>query len=200
MSSKLTKGQRLVLEYLRSRTNDSVPPTVREICAATGIKSTSSVHNHLRVLEEEGYITRVSGANRSIRLTEDTPVAQVPLLGRVTAGAPILAYEDIVGYIPFPADRYTGSELFALRVSGESMKNAGILDDDIIIAEKVPTAYNGQIIVALIGDEATVKRFYRENGGIIRLQPENDEYEPIFSDEETVKVLGHVVSCIRYYG
>ena len=200
MAAKLTNGQKKVLEYLRRRVNDGVPPTVREICAATGIKSTSSTHNHLRVLEEEGYITRVSGANRSIRLTEDSRVSQVPLIGRVTAGTPILAYEDVVGYIPFPADRYSGSELFALRVCGESMKNAGILDDDIIIAEKVPTAYNGEIVVALIGDEATVKRFYREDGGVIRLQPENDDYEPIYSDEDTVKVLGRIVSCIRYYG
>lgn len=200
MASKLTHGQKLVLDCLRRRINDGVPPTVREICTETGIKSTSSVHNHLRVLEEEGYITRVSGANRSIRLTEDARVAQVPLLGRVTAGAPILAYEDVVGYIPFPADRYSGSVLFALRVCGESMKNAGIMDDDIIIAEKVPTAYNGEIVVALIDEEATVKRFYREEGGVIRLQPENDAFEPIYSDEETVKVLGRVVSCVRYYG
>lgn len=200
MASKLTAGQKLVLEYLRSRMNDGVPPTVREICAATGIKSTSSVHNHLRVLEELGYIERIPGANRSIRLTEDSRVAQVPLLGKVTAGVPILAYEDVVGYIPFPADRYYGSELFALRVCGESMKNAGILNEDIIIIERVPTAYNGQIVVALIGDEATVKRFYREKNGVIRLQPENESMEPIFSDEDTVKVLGRVVSCIRYYG
>lgn len=200
MAAKLSTGQKLVLDYLRARMNDGVPPTVREICSATGIKSTSSVHNHLRVLEDEGFIERVPGANRSIRLTEDSRVAQVPLLGRVTAGQPILAYEDVVGYIPFPADRYSGSELFALRVCGESMKNAGILDDDIIITEKVPTAYNGEIVVALIGEEATVKRFYREKNGIIRLQPENDDYEPIYSDEDTVKVLGRVVSCIRYYG
>lgn len=200
MSSKLTAGQKLVLDYLRQRIQDGVPPSVREICTATGIKSTSSVHNHLRVLEEEGYITRAPGTNRSIRLTEDSHIAQVPLLGRVTAGTPILAYEDVVGYIPFPADRYSGAELFALRVCGESMKNAGILDDDIIIAERVPTACNGEIIVALIGDEATVKRLFREKDGVIRLQPENDDYQPIYTDEDSVKVLGRIVSCIRYYG
>lgn len=193
----LTSSQRNVLDFLREKISDGVPPSVREICAATGIKSTSSVHAILRALEDEGYITRDSGLNRSIRMADETQVTQVPLLGRVTAGAPIYAYEEVVAHIPFPADRYKGSQLFALRVSGESMINAGILDGDIVVAEKVPTAYNGEIVVALLGDEATVKRLYREDGHV-RLQPENELYEPIICDD--VSVLGRVISCIRYYG
>ncbi|MBQ4313691.1 MAG: transcriptional repressor LexA [Clostridia bacterium] len=198
MASKLTPSQQKVLDFLRQRMSDGVPPSVREICAATGIKSTSSVHNHLCVLEQEGYITRASGLNRSIRLADESPVVQVPLIGRVTAGSPVYAFEDVVAHIPFPSDRYQGSQLFALRVCGESMIGAGILDVDIIVAEKTPTAYNGEIVVAMIEDEATVKRLYRENDGLVRLQPENDLYEPIISDN--VSVLGKVVSCIRYYG
>ena len=197
MAEKLTNTQQKVLDFLRSRIQDNIPPTVREICAATGIKSTSSVHNHLCALEEAGYITRASGLNRSIRLSDETPVMQVPLIGRVTAGTPVYAFEDVVAHIPFPSDRYGDSQLFALRVSGESMKNAGILDGDIIVAEKTPSVYDGEIVVALIDDSATVKRLYRENGRV-RLQPENENFDPIYSDHATV--LGRVVSCIRYYG
>ena len=197
MAPKLTVSQQKVLDFLRERTANGVPPSVREICAATGIKSTSSVHNHLCTLEELGYITRDTGLNRSIRIADESPVTQVPLIGRVTAGAPIYAFEDVVAHIPFPTDRYIGSELFALRVTGESMQNAGILDGDIIVAERTPTVRNGEIVVALLGDEATVKRLYQENQHV-RLQPENDAYEPIIADEVTV--LGRVVSCIRYYG
>lgn len=197
MAPKLTVSQQKVLDFLRERTANGVPPSVREICAATGIKSTSSVHGHLCALEELGYITRDTGLNRSIRIADESPVTQVPLIGRVTAGAPIYAFEDVVAHIPFPTDRYIGSELFALRVTGESMQNAGILDGDIIVAERTPTVRNGEIVVALLGDEATVKRLYKENQHI-RLQPENDAYEPIIADEVTV--LGRVVSCIRYYG
>ena len=197
MAPKLTSSQQKVLDFLRERSANGVPPSVREICAATGIKSTSSVHNHLCALEELGYITRATGLNRSIRLADESPVTQVPLIGKVTAGAPIYAFEDVVAHIPFPTDRYSGSELFALRVSGESMQNAGILDGDIIVAERTPTVRNGEIVVALLGDEATVKRLYQENHHV-RLQPENDAYEPIIADDVTV--LGRVVSCIRYYG
>ncbi len=197
MAGKLTPSQQKVLDFLRERTSNGVPPSVREICAATNIKSTSSVHNHLCALEELGYIKRDTGLNRSIRLADEAPVTQVPLIGRVTAGMPVYAFEDVVAHIPFPSDKYNGSELFALRVSGESMQNAGILDGDIIIAEKTPAVHNGEIVVALIEDEATVKRIYQEKSHI-RLQPENDAYEPIIVDDVTV--LGKVVSCIRYYG
>jgi len=199
MSGKLTKSQQLVLDFLRQRSRDGVPPSVREICSATGIKSTSSVHNHLCALEEMGYIKRSSGLNRSIRLADDTPIIQVPLIGRVTAGAPVYASEDIVGYIPFPAAMDNGNRLFALRVSGESMRNAGIMDGDIIVAEKSATASNGEIVVALIDEEATVKRVFRENN-MVRLQPENDCYEPIMVRADHVTLLGRVISCIRYYG
>lgn len=197
MASKITASQQKVLDFLRERTANGVPPSVREICAATGIKSTSSVHNHLCALEEFGYITRDSGLNRSIRIADESPVTQVPLIGRVTAGTPVYAFEDVVAHIPFPSDKYNGSQLFALRVSGESMQNAGILDGDIIVAEKTPAVRNGEIVVALLEDEATVKRIYQESDHI-RLQPENDAYEPIITDDVTV--LGRVISCIRYYG
>lgn len=197
MASKITASQQKVLDFLRERSADGVPPSVREICAATGIKSTSSVHTHLCALEEMGYITRASGLNRSIRLADESPVTQVPLIGRVTAGMPVYAFEDVVAHIPFPSDKYNGSQLFALRVSGESMQGAGILDGDIIIAERTAAVQNGEIVVALIEDEATVKRIYQEERHF-RLQPENDAYEPIITDDLTV--LGRVVSCIRYYG
>ncbi len=198
MAEGLTRSQQLILDFLKERIQKGVPPSVREICEATGIRSTSSVHNHLCALEKGGYITRASGLNRHIRLSDESPVAQVPLLGHVAAGSPMFAYEDVVAHIPFPGDRYDASQLFALRVHGESMINAGILDGDIIIAEKTPAAaYDGEIVIAMIGDECTVKRIYRE-GDAIRLQPENDLYEPIITREATV--VGRVVSCIRYYG
>lgn len=199
MPGKLTDAQQKVLNYLRQCASSGMAPSVREICAATDIKSTSTVHNYLCTLEELGYIKRNNRLNRSIRLADESPIMQVPIIGRVTAGPPVYASEDIVGHVPFPSGKYAGSQLFALRVSGESMHDAGILDGDIIIAEKAPTAYNGEIVVALIGDEATVKRLYQENG-MIRLQPENDCYEPIILKPENVSILGRVVSCIRYYG
>lgn len=198
MAEGLTRSQQLILDFLKERIQQGVPPSVREICEATGIRSTSSVHSHLCALEKGGYITRASGLNRHIRLSDESPVAQVPLLGHVAAGSPLYAYEDVVAHIPFPGDRYDASQLFALRVHGESMINAGILDGDIIIAEKTPAAaYDGEIVIAMIGDECTVKRIYRE-GDAIRLQPENDLYEPIITRD--VSVVGRVISCIRYYG
>lgn len=198
MSEALTPSQQKVLDFLKERIKQGVPPSVREICEATGIRSTSSVHTHLCALEKGGYITRASGLNRHIKLADEAPVTQVPLIGHVAAGSPLYAFEDVVAHIPFPGDNYDASQLFALRVRGESMINAGILDGDIIIAEKTPTAaYDGEIVIAMIEDEATVKRIYRE-GDAIRLQPENDLYEPIIS--RNVNVIGRVISCIRYYG
>ncbi|MBE6754662.1 MAG: transcriptional repressor LexA [Ruminococcaceae bacterium] len=199
MSAKITPSQQLVLNFLRQRIQEGVPPSVREICAATGIKSTSTVHGHLCALEEAGYISRASGLNRSIKLSEDSTMIQVPLLGRVTAGAPVYATEDIVAHVPFPTSHYRGNKLFALRVKGDSMHDAGILDGDIIIVEKCPTASNGEIVVALIDEEATVKRLYQEES-VVRLQPENDCYQPIYVAPESLSILGRVVSCIRYYG
>lgn len=191
----LTRSQQLVYDYLcTTMAERAVPPSVREICSATGLKSTSTVHSHLKSLESLGYITRDAGLNRSIHIVGAAAAKQVPILGCVTAGMPILAVEDIEGYIPYPDS--SGKELFALRVSGWSMVNAGIMDGDYVIAEKTPVAENGEIVVGMIEDEATVKRFYKENG-TFRLQPENPDFEPIISDE--VYILGRVVAVIRYY-
>ena len=190
---RLTESQRKVFEFLRKQAPSGVPPTVREICAATGLRSTSTVHAHLKTLERMGYISRGAGQNRSIRIEGTSATAQVPILGKVTAGQPILAVEDVEGYLPFP--QKDGKELFALHVSGLSMRDAGILDGDYVVAEQTPDAQNGDVIVAMIDDEATVKRFFRE-GNLIRLQPENPDYEPIYSDHASV--LGKVIAVIRY--
>lgn len=190
----LTASQQKVYDYLVKTMPNGVPPSVREICAATGLRSTSTVHAHLKTLERLGYITRDAGLNRSIRIEGAEPAAQVPILGRVTAGVPILAVEDIEGYIPFPQKE--GKELFALHVVGLSMRDAGILDGDYVVAERVPTADDGEIVVAMIEDEATVKRLYREPNGV-RLQPENPDFQPIYSD--CASVLGKVIAVVRYY-
>ena len=191
----LTEKQQRVLTFLKERAQDGLPPSVREICAATGIKSTSTVHAYLRLLEDEGYINRQSGLNRAIRLPGEN-VARVPLLGKVTAGLPILAVEEVEDYVPYSGGGYQPGELFALRVSGTSMINAGIFDRDVVIVKKTPIAENGDIVVALIGDEATVKRIFIEKDHI-RLQPANDAFEPIIVKE--VVVLGKVISLLRYF-
>ena len=191
----LNEKQQKVLAFLQERAQDGLPPTVREICAAADIKSTSTVHAYLKVLEEGGYISRQSGLNRAIRLPGES-VARVPLLGKVTAGQPVLAVEEVEDYVPYSGGGYQPGELFALRVCGTSMINAGIFDQDVVIVHKTPTAVNGDIVVALVGDEATVKRFYKENGHF-RLQPENDAFEPIIVNE--VSILGKVVSLVRYF-
>ena len=178
---RLTKSQQKVYDFLRQKT-------------ATGLKSTSTVHAHLKTLERLGYITRETGLNRSIRVEGETPAAQVPILGKVTAGMPILAVEDIEGYIPFP--QKAGKELFALHVSGLSMRDAGILDGDYVVAEQAATADDGDIVVAMIDEEATVKRLYREKAGV-RLQPENPDFQPIYSDHASI--LGKVIAVLRYY-
>ncbi len=190
----LTKSQQKVYDYLVKTMPGGVPPTVREICAATGLRSTSTVHAHLKTLERMGYISRDAGLNRSIHIEGSQPAAQVPVLGRVTAGVPILAVQDIEGYIPFP--QREGKELFALHVVGLSMRDAGILDGDYVIAERAPTADDGEIVVAMIDDEATVKRLFREPDGV-RLQPENPDFAPIYSDRASI--LGKVIAIIRYY-
>ncbi len=193
----LSEKASAILKYIEDCIDDGLPPSVREICSDLGIKSTSTVHKYLRELEDKGYISRGENLNRSIRLCETkVSAARVPLVGTVAAGMPILAVENIEDYIPYKA-AYSADELFALRVKGDSMINIGMFDGDIIIVRKTPYAENGQIIVALVGDEATVKRFYRENGRF-RLQPENDTMEPIIVDE--VSVLGKVIALIRDYG
>lgn len=189
--------QQKIYEFLCERSQCGVPPSVREIGAAVGLRSTSSVQANLDALEEAGYIERDPLLKRSIRvLGQAENVTSVPLLGTVTAGMPILAVEQIEGYIAYNGRVSRDNSLFALRVRGESMLWAGILDGDIVIAEKTPTAVNGEIVVAMIEDEATVKRFYKENGHF-RLQPENDAFEPIITNE--VIILGKVVAVYRYY-
>ncbi len=194
---ELNNTQKKIYEFLAERSQNGVPPTVREICAAVGLKSTSSVQSNLDALEEAGYIERDPLLKRSIRVCgQENTVTQVPLIGTVTAGMPILAVEAIEGYVPYSGNDGSGKPMFALKVKGDSMIKCGILSGDIIIAEKTPVANNGDIVVALLEDEATVKRFYKENGHF-RLQPENDEYAPIISDE--IIILGKVISLIRHF-
>ena len=192
----LTKSQQKVYDYIKDCLAESRIPSVREICYATGLKSTSTVHLHLKTLEERGLIERDHGMNRCIRLPGAEKTASVPVMGRVTAGMPILAVEDIEGYVTVSETFRRGRELFALRVVGESMINAGILDGDTVIVHRTPTAENGEIVVALVGEEATVKRFYKEKGHF-RLQPENDSFEPIIVDE--VVLLGKVIALFRNF-
>lgn len=192
----LGKSQQKIYDYIKECSIDGHVPSVRELCQATGLKSTSTVHLHLQKLEERGLIEREPGLNRCIKIKGTEHSAQVPVLGRVTAGLPIQAIENIEGYVPVSESIRRGRELFALRVMGESMINAGIFDGDIIIVNRTPVAENGAIVVAMIDDEATVKRFYKENGHF-RLQPENDAFEPIIADE--VVLLGTVVTLIRNY-
>lgn len=192
---KVRKRRENIYAYILQRLDDGVSPTVREICEHLSIPSTSTVHSDLKHLMNTGRIEMTEGLNRTIRLP-GTGATRVPLVGTVTAGQPILALQNIEEYIPVPISPKAGKELFALRVKGDSMINAAILDGDIIVVEQTPVANNGQIVVAMVNEEATVKRYYKENGGF-RLQPENDNYEPIILNE--VDILGEVVSVIRFY-
>lgn len=171
------------------------PPTVREICAELGIRSTSTVHRYLKELEADGRITMGENQNRAITINNiaEKPHGTVPVLGRVAAGSPILAQEEVEEYIPFAGNT---NGLFALRVRGDSMIRCGILNDDIVVVRQTKEANNGDIVVALVEDSATVKRFYKENGHF-RLQPENERYEPIIVD--SVEILGKVISVVRSY-
>lgn len=188
---------RAVYEYLRQRLEEGCAPTVREICRALGIKSTSTAHASLNRLVRDGLIEkRGDNLNRAISLAGTRRNELVPVVGTVAAGQPITAIEYIEGYVNFNPERRYRGQLFALKVRGDSMINAAILDGDTVIAEQCRTAKNGEIIVALVdGSDATVKRFYREKG-YVRLQPENDAVEPIIS--KNVSVLGRVVAVIRY--
>lgn len=189
-----------ILKYItESIRTDGYSPSVRDIQRSLGIKSTSTAQLYINRLEEKGYITKANCKSRSIRLNEEMlPFGRVPILGRITAGMPILATENFEGYINFAAETVhcRPEDLFALRVAGESMREAGIMDGDIVIVEKTPYAQNGQIVVAMIDDSATVKTFYRENGHF-RLQPENHTMQPIIADD--VSVLGRVVASMRTY-
>lgn len=192
----LPEKQAQLLRYIIDRLNDGLPPTVREICRDFNIKSTSTAHKYLKDLVAKGYITMGEGTNRSIRLVGGVGTVSVPVMGTIAAGAPILAVEDIEEYIPFRYTKGSGQDLFALRVKGESMIEAAILEGDIIIAKRTPTAYNGEIVVALVEDEATVKTFYKE-GNYFRLQPANSHMEPIIVDDVTI--LGRVIAVYRSF-
>ena len=193
----LSKSQQKIYDYLVECSEEGRVPSVRELCTATGLKSTSTVHLHLNKLEEKGLLEGEHGVNRCIKVVGvGEKSVNVPVVGRVAAGEPILAVEQIEGYVPVPENIRRGRELFALTIKGESMINAGIFDGDIVVVHRTPVANNGDIVVALVDDSATVKRFYKENGHY-RLQPENDDYEPIIVDE--VVLLGTVITLIRNY-
>ena len=193
----ITDIQMKIYEYLKERAQAGIPPSVREIGAAVELKSTSSVQANLNALEEAGYISRDPLLKRSIKVEGMCDnITHVPILGDVAAGVPILANENVEGYIPYSGRVSRDKPLFALNIHGESMINAGIMNGDIVVVEKTPVARNGEIVVAMIEDEATTKRYYKENGHI-RLQPENDMMDPIIVDD--CAVLGKVVAVIRYY-
>ena len=200
---RITKKQTEILEYIKSQIlNKGYPPSVRDICTAVNLKSTSSVHAHLETLEKNGYIRRDPTKPRAIEIIDDNfnltrrEVVNVPLIGQVAAGQPLLAVENITSYFPIPAEFIPKEEVFMLNVKGESMVNAGIYDGDQIIVKQQSTASNGEIVVALVDDSATVKRFYKENGHI-RLQPENDFMDPIIVQD--VVILGRVIGVMRFF-
>lgn len=200
---KISVKQKEILEYIKTEIiHRGYPPAVREICEAVHLKSTSSVHSHLETLEKNGYIRRDPTKPRAIEIMDDSfnltrrEIVNVPLVGTVTAGQPILAVENIESYFPFLPEVMPNAETFMLNVKGESMINVGILDGDKIIVQKQETAVNGDIIVALIEDSVTVKTYFKEDG-YFRLQPENDTMEPIIVEE--LDVVGKVIGVLRLY-
>lgn len=200
---KITTKQQEILDYIKSQIlNKGYPPAVREICEAVHLKSTSSVHSHLESLEKNGYIRRDPTKPRAIEIVDDSfnitrrEIVNIPMIGTVTAGQPILATQNIEGYFPLLSEDMPKGETFMLRVKGESMINVGIYDGDQIIIQKQPTAENGDIVVALVDDSATVKTYYKEDGHF-RLQPENDHMDPIIVSD--VVILGKVVGLFRKY-
>ncbi|MBE5868091.1 MAG: transcriptional repressor LexA [Lachnospiraceae bacterium] len=200
---KITAKQQEILDYIKEEIlHRGYPPAVREICEAVNLKSTSSVHSHLETLEKNGYIRRDPTKPRAIEICDDsfqmvrTEMVQLPILGNVAAGQPILAEENIESYFPVPADLVPKGESFILKVRGDSMVNAGIFNGDQVFVNACNTAQNGDTVVALIEDSATVKTFYKENGHI-RLQPENDYMEPIIVDD--CQILGKVFGIFRIY-
>ena len=200
---KISPKQQEILEYIKSQIlSRGFPPAVRDICEAVNLKSTSSVHSHLETLEKNGYIRRDPTKPRAIEILDDTfnltrrEVTNGPLVGRVAAGEPLLAEQNIENYFPFPVDMLPNNQTFLLSVRGESMINAGILDGDMVLVEQKNTASNGEMVVALIEDGATVKTFYKEEG-VIRLQPENDFMDPIIVRD--VQILGKVIGVFRFF-
>lgn len=200
-TGKITPKQQEILEYMKKEIlSKGYPPSVREICQAVKLSSTSSVHAHLEKLEKNGFIRRDPAKPRCIEIVDDNfqltrrEMAQIPVVGTVAAGQPILATQNITDYFPIPAEYAPNSECFILKVKGESMINIGIMDGDQIFVERCNTARNGDVVVALVDDSATVKTYYRENGHY-RLQPENDFMEPIIVDH--VDILGRVFGVFR---
>ena len=192
MAGKISEKQQQILEYIKEEIlGKGYPPTVREICEKVGLRSTSSVHSHLNTLEENGYIRRDPTKPRTIEIMDDEfgltrrEMTNIPILGRVAAGSPLLAVENIKDYFSLPTEFLPNAETYILEVRGESMINIGLLDGDYLIVEKTNTAKNGDIVVALIDDSVTVKTFFKENGHI-RLQPENDDMDPIIVDDCTI--------------
>ncbi|NPV48912.1 MAG: transcriptional repressor LexA [Armatimonadetes bacterium] len=199
--STLTERRQAILDYIVRHTREhGYPPTVREIGREVGLSSSSTVHFHLRALEKGGMLERVASLTRAIRHTSPQPRAQpartIPLVGKVAAGAPILAVENIEDVLPLPETLCPPGEVFALRVQGDSMINAGIMDGDIVIVHQQQTADNGDIVVAILDGEATVKRFFRR-GDTIELRPENDQLQPIVSRDASV--VGRVCGVLRSY-
>ena len=202
-NGKISEKQQEILEYIKQEIlNKGYPPAVREICEAVHLKSTSSVHSHLETLEKNGYIRRDPTKPRAIEIMDDTfnltrrEMVNVPVIGNVAAGQPLLAVQNIENYFPIPAEYMPNQETFMLKVKGESMINAGILDGDHILVERQSTASNGEIVVALVDDSATVKTYYKEDGHY-RLQPENDTMDPIIVDE--CSILGKVFGVFRFF-
>ncbi len=207
---KISAKQREILEFIKTEIlQRGYPPAVREICEAVHLKSTSSVHSHLETLEKNGYIRRDPTKPRAIEIMDDefqavrtdsfhntapAEMVNIPIVGTVAAGQPILAQENIESYFPMPVHMVPNAETFVLKVKGDSMINVGIYDGDSIFVEKCETARNGDMVVALVEDSATVKTFYKENGHY-RLQPENDSMDPIIVDE--CQILGKVFGVFR---
>lgn len=199
---KISSKQQEILEYIKQEIlNKGYPPAVREICEAVHLKSTSSVHSHLETLEKNGYIRRDPTKPRAIEIIDDNfnltrrEVVNVPILGQVAAGQPLLAVENIENYFPIPTEFMPNAETFMLKVKGDSMINAGIFNGDKILVQKQSDAQNGDIVVALVDDSATIKTFYKENGHY-RLQPENDTMDPIIVNE--CSILGKVFGIMRF--
>lgn len=200
--------QSKIYEYIKSEIKKGITPSIREICKAVGLSSTSSIHYHLDNLEQMGYISRPKSKKRCIEILENDfymdsassigvpEYSNVPIIGSVAAGQPILAAENIDGYFPVPTTYLTNNQTFMLRIKGNSMVNAGILNNDLVLVQQSSSAKNGEIIIALIDDSATCKTFYKEDE-YIRLQPENDSYEPIYVRE--CNIIGKVIGLFRSY-
>ena len=213
----ISKKQQMILDYMKEQIMErGFPPSVREIGEAVGLKSTSSVHAHLEALEKNGYIKKDATKPRAIEIVDEefrqkrqkglqaaedmmnaSEYASVPMIGRVAAGEPLLAVEQVEGYFPIPVNRLPNEETFLLTVQGDSMVNVGIFDGDFVLVEKTESARNGEIVVALVDDSATVKTFYKEDG-YYRLQPENDYMDPIIV-RGPLQILGKVIGVMRFF-